>query len=231
MLSVSLPTEEEVRLAEIVTSRLPAVEQIRFGNSGTEGINLAIRAARAFTGRPKIAKVEGAYHGSGDTAAVSVGPTPANWGDPDEPASVPPGGVGPGTAQDVVVIPLNQVEVTRKILRKHAKELAGVLIDPLISSFGYAQASSEFLKMVREETQACGALLIFDEVYSFRLGFHGAQGALGITPDLTALGKIIGGGLPVGAVGRTAGYHDRAVRSEPRDRRRSAMAAHSTPIR
>jgi glutamate-1-semialdehyde 2,1-aminomutase len=201
VLSVSLPTEEEVRLAEIVTQRLPGVDQIRFGNSGTEGINLAIRAARAFTDRPKIAKVEGAYHGSGDTAAVSVGPTPANWGDPDEPASVAPSGVGPGTAEDVVVISFNDVEATRKILRKHARELAGVLIDPLVSGFGYAQASPEFLKMVREETEACGALLVFDEVYSFRLGYHGAQGVLGITPDLTALGKIIGGGLPVGALG------------------------------
>ncbi len=221
LLSISLPTEEEVRLAEIVTSRLPGVEQLRFGNSGTEGINMAIRAARAFTGRAKIAKVEGAYHGSGDTAAVSVGSTPTNWGDPDEPASVAPKGVAPGTAQDVVVIPMNEVEATRKILRKHAGELAGVLIDPLVKNLGYAPASREFVEMLREETRACGALLIFDEVYSLRLGYHGAQGALGITPDLTAMGKIIGGGLPVGAVG---GRRD--IMTELFDPRAGAQVSH-----
>ena len=204
LLSISLPTEEEVELAEIVTSRVPAVEQIRFCNSGTEGVMLAARAARAWTGRPKIAKVEGAYHGSSDTAAISVAPSPDAWGDPDEPTSVAPPGVGPGAAADVVVIPMNQVEATRKILRKHGSELAGVIIDPLISSMGFVRASDAFVKMLREETRTCGALLIFDEVYSFRMGFHGAQGVLNVTPDLTAMGKIIGGGLPVGAVGGRA---------------------------
>jgi glutamate-1-semialdehyde 2,1-aminomutase len=201
LLSISLPTEQEVQLAEIITARVPGVESLRFGNSGTEGVLLAIKAARTYTGKAKIAKVEGAYHGSGESASVSVGPSPANWGDPDEPATVPPLGAGPGAGQDVVVLPMNQVEASRKILRKHAAGLAGVLIDPLVNALGYKAATREFVQMIREETQACGALMIFDEVYSFRLGYNGAQGVLGIAPDLTAMGKIIGGGLPVGAVG------------------------------
>ncbi len=130
-----------------------------------------------------------------------MSPSPDKWGDPDAPNSVAPASVGPGTAADTIVIPMNQVEATRKILRKHAADLAGVILDPLVKNLGYKPATREFVAMLREETEAAGALLIFDEVYSLRLGFHGAQGALGITPDLTALGKIIGGGLPVGAVG------------------------------
>jgi glutamate-1-semialdehyde 2,1-aminomutase len=201
LLSISLPTEEEVQLAEIVTARMPAVEQVRFCNSGTEGVMFAIKAARAWTGRPKIAKVEGAYHGSGDTASVSVNPSPDKWGDPSEPASVAGGGSGPGAAADTVVIPMNDIENTRRIIRKHGAELAGVVLDPLVKNLGYVAATQGFVKMLREECDAAGAMLIFDEVYSMRLGFHGAQGALGINPDLTAMGKIIGGGLPVGAVG------------------------------
>jgi glutamate-1-semialdehyde 2,1-aminomutase len=201
LLSISLPTEEEVQLAEIVTARLPGVESIRFGNSGTEGVLLALKAARAFTGKSKIARIEGAYHGSAETVGVSMAPTPDKWGDPDEPVSLPGVGIGPGAAADTVVLPMNQVEASRKILRKHARDLAGVILDPLVKNLGYKPATKEFVQMLREETKACGALLIFDEVYSLRLGFHGAQGALGINPDLTALGKIIGGGLPVGAVG------------------------------
>jgi len=204
LLSVALPTEAEVRLAEIIVGRLPSVEMVRFCNSGTEGVIMAIKAARAFTGRPKIAKVEGAYHGSGDTASVSVAPSPERWGDSDEPASVEGAGSGPGAAADVVVIPMNDAANARKIIRKHAAQLAGIIIDPLVSGLGYALASREFLATIQAETRACGALLIFDEVYSLRLGFNGAQGELGVNPDLTAMGKIIGGGLPVGAVGGRA---------------------------
>jgi glutamate-1-semialdehyde 2,1-aminomutase len=199
-----MPTEEEIILAEMVCERLPAVEQVRFTNSGTEGVLYAIKAARAFTGRRLIGKIEGAYHGSGETASVSVGPEPAHWGDPDAPASVTPAGCGPGVAADVVVLPMNDVEAGRRILRAHAEELAGVILDPAPSTLGYELASPAFLAMLREETQKAGALLVFDEVYSFRLGFHGAQGALGVRPDLSALGKVIGGGLPVGAVGGRA---------------------------
>ncbi len=201
LLSVAMPTEEEVRLAEIVCDRLPGVEQVRFTNSGTEGVMFAFKAARGFTGRSKIAKVEGAYHGSDDTASVSVAPDPRRWRSAQAPASVPGGGSAPHVSEDVVVLIMNDVEASRRILRAHAEDLAGVILDPLPSHLGYEAATPDFVAMLREETSRAGALLIFDEVYSFRMGFKGAQGALGVTPDLTALGKVIGGGLPIGAVG------------------------------
>ncbi len=201
LLSVAMPTEQEVELAERVCDRLPAVDQLRFTNSGTEGVMFAIKAARAFTGRSKIAKVEGAYHGSDDTASVSNYPDPGLWGDAAAPVSVPGAGGTPGIASDVIVLPMNDVENGRTILRAHAADLAAAILDPLPSHLGFQAASSDFVAMLREETARAGALLIFDEVYSFRLGFNGAQGALGVNPDLTALGKVIGGGLPIGAIG------------------------------
>jgi glutamate-1-semialdehyde 2,1-aminomutase len=204
VLSVGLPTEQEIRLAEIVTARVPGVEQIRFGNSGTEGVMFAMKAARAYTGRPKIVKIEGAYHGSSDTAEISLNPNPSNWGDVDAPSSVAPAGLGPGAAADTLVVPMNDVARTRRIIEAHADEIAGVVIDPMVNKLGFLAATHEYVSMLREVTKARGILLIFDEVYSFRLGFNGAQGALGITPDLTAMGKVIGGGLPVGAIGGRA---------------------------
>ena len=219
--SIAMPTEREIELAEIVCERLPGVERIRFANSGTEGVMFAIKAARAFTGRPKIAKIEGAYHGSDGTAGISVSPDPAQWGDPDAPASVAPAGTGPGTAADTVILPMNRVEAARAILRAHGDTLAGVIVDPMVKNLGYAAATPEYLAMLREETRSLGALLIFDEVYSLRLGFHGAQGATGVIPDLTAMGKIIGGGLPIGAVGGKAGIMDELF-----DPRGSAKLAH-----
>jgi glutamate-1-semialdehyde 2,1-aminomutase len=204
LLAVAMPTEEEIDLAELVCGRLPAVDQLRFTNSGTEGVMMTIKTARAFTGRTKIAKIEGAYHGSDDTAAVSNYPDPHLWGDATAPASLPGPGGTPNIARDVVVLPMNDVENGRTILRSHAADLAGVMLDPLPSHLGYQAATPEFVTMLREETSRASALLIFDEVYSFRLGFNGAQGALGATPDLTAMGKVIGGGLPIGAVGGRA---------------------------
>ena len=204
LISVGLPTESEIRLAEIVKDRVPGVEQIRFANSGTEGVMFAIKAARAYTGRPKIVKVEGAYHGSSDTAEISLNPGPADWGEITAPASVAPAGVGPGAASDTLVIPMNEADIARAVIESHADEIAGVIIDPMVNKLGFMAATPEFLEMLREVTSANGILLVFDEVYSLRLGFNGAQGAVGVTPDLTALGKIIGGGLPVGAVGGKA---------------------------
>jgi len=199
--SIALPTEVEIELAELLVARLDAVEQLRFCNTGTEAVLFAIKAARAYTGRPLIAKVEGAYHGSGETAAVSTSPNPANWGDANNPASAQDLGSGPGVAQDVVVIPMNDLENGRRILREHGPRLAGVVIDPLVKNLGFLAATPAFLTMIREELDRVNALLIFDEVYSLRLGFHGAHAVLGVKPDLIALGKIIGGGLPIGAVG------------------------------
>lgn len=202
--AISLPTEAEIELAEIICERMPSVDQVRFANSGTEGVMMAIKTARAYTGRRLIAKIEGAYHGSDDTAAVSTYPNPAKWGEPDSGLGVPETGSGPGTAADVIVLQMNDVEGTRRILRAHGSELAGVIIDPLVKNLAYQPASVEFLTMLRKETTALGAMLIFDEVYSLRLGFGGAQETLGIKADITAMGKIIGGGLPVGAVGGSA---------------------------
>jgi glutamate-1-semialdehyde 2,1-aminomutase len=204
LLSVAMPTEEEVELAEEICHRLPNLEQLRFTNSGTEAVMMCIKAARAFTGRTKIAKVEGAYHGSDSTAGVSNAPDPALWGEAEAPASLPGPGGTPHIAADVVVLPMNDVDNGRRILRAHAADLAGAILDPLPSHLGYQAATADFIAMLREETEKAGALLIFDEVYSFRLGFNGAQGALDARPDLTALGKIIGGGLPVGAIGGRA---------------------------
>ncbi|HQN54199.1 MAG TPA: aspartate aminotransferase family protein [Novosphingobium sp.] len=202
--AISLPTEAEIELAEIICERMPSVEQIRFANSGTEGVMMAIKTARAYTGRRIIAKIEGAYHGSDDTAAVSTYPPPQLLADPAEGKGIPETGTGPGTASDVITLQMNDVEAGRTLLRKHGAELAGVLIDPLVKNLAYQPASIEFLTMLREETRSLGAMLIFDEVYSLRLGYGGAQETLGIHADITAMGKIIGGGLPVGAVGGSA---------------------------
>lgn len=202
LLAVGAPTESEIELAELLVGRVPGIETIRFSNSGSEGVLMALRAAKAFTGRPKIAKVEGAYHGNADAIEVSVAPSPKHWGEPQRPATVPAmEGITEGVLQDSIVLPFNDIDATCRIIEEHARELAGVVIDPVVSRMGFVQATPEYLQAVREVTERHGVLLIFDEVFSFRLGYHGAQGAVGVTPDLTALGKIIGGGLPVGATG------------------------------
>ncbi len=201
LLSVSLPTEAEIRLAGMVTERLPGVDQVRFANSGTEAVMLTVMAARAYTGRNKIAKIEGAYHGSYDAVSVSMYPTPDVWGADDAPASVPLAGVSEGACQDVIILRANDVEGSRAILRRHAADLAGVLVDPMAKNLGFLELTQPFLKMLREEVDSAGALLMYDEVYSFRMSYNGAQGAVGVLPDLTALGKVIGGGMPVGAIG------------------------------
>lgn len=205
LLAVGMPTEVEIELAELLTSRVPGIDTIRFSNSGSEGVLMALRAAKAFTGRPKIAKAEGAYHGNADSIEVSVAPSPKQWGEASEPATVAATeGITEGVLRDSIVLPFNDLDDTRRIIEQHAHELAAVVIDPVVSRMGFVQATPQYLRMIREVTAAHGILLIFDEVFSFRMGFHGAQGAVGVTPDLTALGKIIGGGLPVGATGGRA---------------------------
>ncbi len=200
-----LPTPEEVELAALLVERLPAVDQVRFTNSGTEAVMMAIKAARAFTGRPKIAKVEGAYHGSYDYAEVSLNSEQENWGPLAEPASVAYSrGTPPSVVQDVIVLPFNQPELAARRIEREAEDLAAVLLDPLPHRVGLIPGTPEFLRSIREVTAAHGVLLVFDEVISFRLGYHGAQGFFGVRPDLTALGKLIGGGFPVGAVGGRA---------------------------
>jgi len=199
-----LPTESEIELAELLCERLPSVEQVRFTNSGTEAVMMALKAARAFTGRPKIAKVEGAYHGSYDYAEVSLDSDPNSWGE-DKPASVAyAAGTPDRVLQDVLVLPFNDPIAAEKLIREHSTELAAVLIDPLPNRAGLIPASQEFLDALSRVCKEVGTLLIFDEVISFRLSYSGAQGLWGVNPDLTTLGKIIGGGFPVGAVGGRA---------------------------
>ncbi|HEY0106309.1 MAG TPA: aspartate aminotransferase family protein [Rhizomicrobium sp.] len=202
LFAVGLPTRQEVELAELLCARVASIDHIRFANSGTEAVMLAIKAARAYTGKTKVAKIEGAFHGSYDPTEVSLASTPGDWGPADHPASVALcRGTPASTLDDVVVLPHNDIETARRLIRENDAALAAVIVDPLPSRLSFAAASRDFLAMLREETSRQKSLLVFDEVYSFRLGYGGAQEALGIRPDLTALGKIIGGGLPVGAIG------------------------------
>lgn len=191
LMSAAAPNELEVELAERLRERLTSVELIRFANSGTEATMLALRAARAFTGRTKIAAFTGGYHGSHDYAAtISAGRH--GWGIPE------------AVAASVIAAPFNDTEATRAALEPHFDDLAAVIVEPVMGSGGVIPAADRFLSFLRELTAEVGALLVFDEVISFRIGYHGAQGRYGVVPDLTTLGKIIGGGLPVGAFGGRA---------------------------
>ena len=199
--SFSGPTEAQIRLAKILCDRLPSVDTIRFTNSGTEGTLNAIRAARAFTGRYKIAKFEGGYHGAHEYASVSVGP-PAEKLDPDGPTAIPEfPGQPPSVGDDVIVLPYNDLEASERAIRSHKDELACVIMEAVASSFGYLPARLEFLRGIRDITSELGILLVFDEVQSLRVASGGAQELYNVVPDLTALGKIIGGGTPAGAFG------------------------------
>lgn len=196
-----LPTESEIALAELLCSRVPSFEQIRFTNSGTEAVMTAIKAARAYTGRPKIVKCEGSYHGSYDFAEISMAPGPGEWGDPDAPNSVPYSeGTPAGVLENVIVIPFNNARAAERAFERHGSEIAAVLIDPISPRVGLIPAEREFLSTLQKLARDHGALIISDEVISFRLGPSGAQGEFDFTADLTTLGKIIGGGFPVGAV-------------------------------
>ncbi len=202
LVSVGLPTEKEIGLAEALSCRVPSVEQVRFTNSGTEALMFAVRAARAFTGRPMIAKIEGGYHGSYDALDLSNRPSPDAWGAADAPATVQEDeGFTSGAVVDTLILPVNRTDAARDLLKRHSNRLAAVVIDPVVSRMGFLPLNSDFLSMVRKTTEDLGALLIFDEVFSFRLGTAGAQGLFGITPDLTTFGKVIGGGFPIGAFG------------------------------
>ena len=196
------PNEYQVRLARILCQRTPSVELVRFTNSGTEATLNAIRAARAFTGKTKIAKCEGGYHGTHDVVSVSVRNDPSLAGSPDRPTPLPSvGGLPKEVVDHVVVIPFNNTQAAREILEESAEELAAVIVEPVLGGSGMVPAEPEYLAMLREFTEGTGVILIFDEVISFRVASGGAQEYYGITPDMTAFGKIIGGGFPVGAFG------------------------------
>jgi len=204
LMSAILPCEAELQLGELLQQRIPGVELVRFMNSGTEAVMIAVKAARAYNQRSKIAKMEGGYHGQYDLIEVSHRPSPDKWGPANHPASVGHQFATPQSLLDeVVVLPTNDIEATRQLISENASDLSAVLIDPYRIHLGNIQPSVEYLQMLRDETTKHGIVLIFDEVMCLRVGFNGRQGQLGITPDLTTLGKIIGGGLPIGGLGGT----------------------------
>jgi glutamate-1-semialdehyde 2,1-aminomutase len=186
--------ELQVRLAELICDRVASVERVRFCNSGTEATLMALRAAKAFTGKSKIMKMEGGYHGSHDQVAVAMAP-------PFETSGV---GISPGAASEVVLGCFNDLDQTAEVIRRHRADLAAVIVEPVLGAAGAIPADPAFLKGLRTVTQECGVLLILDEIISFRLGFGGIQAHYQIQPDLTTFGKIIGGGLPIGGFGGRA---------------------------
>ena len=197
----TLATEVEIEFAEHMCSRNAGFENIRFVNSGTEAVMGCLKAARAFTGRPKIAKVEGAYHGLYDYAEVSQTANPSNWGDAYNPTSVPVAYGTPESAlRDVIIIPFNQPEQTLEILNRHGEELACVLLDLMPHRVGLVPATQKFVRAIYDWTRENNALLVCDEVITFRSNYGGAQEWYDVRPDLTAMGKMIGGGFPVGAL-------------------------------
>jgi len=200
--SYPAPSPSVIKWAEILCERVPSVEKVRFVNSGTEATLNAIRAARAFTGKTLLAKCEGAYHGNHDAIQISVTPPVQVAGDEEEPESVvmfP--GINTGAADDIVIMPYNHIDAAEKVIRKHADELAAVIVEPINGQCGMVPAKPEFLEGLRRVTTELNIPLIFDEVISFRASRGGAQEWYGITPDLTCFGKVIGGGMPVGAFG------------------------------
>jgi glutamate-1-semialdehyde 2,1-aminomutase len=197
----TMGTEAEVVFAELLTSRSPGFEKIRFVNSGTEAVMTMIKASRAFTGKPKIAKAEGAYHGTYDYAEISQTSNAGNWGDINKPNAVPlVQGTPQGVLDDMVIFPYNDIEKTINILDQNADQIACVLIDLVPHRVGLFPASNDFIEAIYNWTRKNGALMVFDEVITYRINYSGAQASYSVKPDLTALGKIIGGGFPVGAV-------------------------------
>ncbi|MCY4482422.1 MAG: aspartate aminotransferase family protein [Spirochaetaceae bacterium] len=210
------PCPLEVELAELLAERIPSLERLRFCSSGTEAVLGALRAARAFTGRPMIAKFEGAYHGIDDPALISyLPPLGPELGPAQRPLPVAASaGLAPGTAEHVLVLPFNDGEACEALIREHADRLAAVIVDPLSTAAGMALPAPGFLETLRSVTSELGIVLVFDEVVSFRAGRGGMQGVHGIRPDLTCLAKVVAGGTPGGAFG---GRADIMALYDPRD--------------
>jgi glutamate-1-semialdehyde 2,1-aminomutase len=197
----TMATEIEAKYAEYLCNRVKSFEKIRFVNSGTEAVMAMIKLSRAFTGKPKIAKAEGAYHGTYDFAEVSQTANPDNWGDINSPNSVPVVKSTPKTVLDeVIVFPFNDAERTLAILNRYAEQIACVIIDPVPHRVGLVKGNPEYIEAIYKWTRENNSLLVFDEVVTFRVEYGGAQQMYSVSPDLTALGKIIGGGFPVGAL-------------------------------
>src|SRR5207248_2868555 len=195
----------EVQLATLLCERVPSLDSVRFCNSGTEATMFAMRLARAFTGRSKMARIEGGYHGTHDYAEVSTHPDVSEAGPDDRPIARPDSVATPDWALDrTVVLPFNRPDAAERILREEGRDVAAVILEPIIGAGGVIAATPEFLQRLRHITLELGILLIFDEVISLRVAPGGAQELYGVTPDLTTMGKIVGGGLPVAAFGGRA---------------------------
>ena len=195
-----IPTVHEIELASEIRSRSPQLEQVRFVNSGTEAVMFAVKAARGITGRHAIAKFEGAYHGAYDPVEISLDPTPQTWGEA-APASVGYArGSPPSLLSDTLILPFDDPAMCRRLLQENADRLAAVVLDPLASRAGMVPAHQWVLEAVTDCRRKFGILLVLDEVISYRLGYHGGHDIFGLEPDLVALAKIVGGGLPIGAI-------------------------------
>ncbi|MBP1930254.1 glutamate-1-semialdehyde 2,1-aminomutase [Ammoniphilus resinae] len=190
------PTKLEITFANMLREAIPSLERVRFVNSGTEAVMTTIRVARAYTGRTKIIKFAGCYHGHSDLVLVAAGSGPSTLGIPDS------AGIPQTIASEVITVPFNNISTFREAMEKWGNEVAAVLVEPIVGNFGMVAPAEGFLEAVKEITHQHQALLIFDEVITaFRFMYGGAQNLLGIEPDITAMGKIIGGGLPIGAYG------------------------------
>ncbi|GAB2560726.1 glutamate-1-semialdehyde 2,1-aminomutase [Gracilibacillus alcaliphilus] len=194
--SFGAPTLLENELAQLVIDRVPSIEMVRMVNSGTEATMSALRLARGYTGRNKILKFEGNYHGHGDSLLIKAGSGVATLGLPDSP------GVPESVAQHTITVPYNDFDSVRYAFEQFGDDIAAVIVEPVSGNMGVVPPVNDFLQLLRDITEQYQSLLIFDEVMTgFRVGFHCAQGHFNVTPDLTCLGKVIGGGLPVGAYG------------------------------
>jgi glutamate-1-semialdehyde 2,1-aminomutase len=221
MTNPMMPVEQSVELAERIRGHMPYLERLRFVNTGSEATRSAVRVARAVTGRSKIAKFEGGFHGSDETFLVSTH-THAMAGPDASPTPTPDyAGMAPDLAEGVVVLPYNNPDAAVALIREHAGELAAVIMEPVaFSSGGGSPATLEFARAVRQASAAAGIVLIFDEVLcAYRLGLAGAPAYLGVTPDLATIGKAVGGGMPLGAFGGRADLMEAALGAESGDRR------------
>lgn len=208
--SFGVPGPKELEMARKIFDWVPSVEKIRMCNSGTEATMSCVRLARGFTGRQKIIKFAGCYHGHVDSLLVRAGSGALTLGQPDS------AGIPPALAQETITLPFNDIPALEAAFDRYGRELAGVILEPIPANAGLILPDPAFLESLRQGTKACGAVLIFDEVMTgFRLGKDGAQGTLGIEPDLSAFGKVIGGGLPVGGLGGKKSIMDQLAPDGP----------------
>lgn len=208
--SFGAPTVTENDLAKLVIERVPSIEIVRMVSSGTEATMSALRLARGYTGRNKILKFEGCYHGHGDSLLIKAGSGVATLGLPDSP------GVPEGIAKNTITVPYNDLESVKYAFEQFGEDIAGIIVEPVAGNMGVVPPLPGFLEGLREITTQYGALLIFDEVMTgFRVGYNCAQGYFNVTPDITCLGKVIGGGLPVGAYGGKAEIMEQIAPSGP----------------